>query len=557
MTFSFTSWEFWVLFATALAAVQGGRAWWARRTAQAGAGIEGTDGAGLAVAAGTVGPWVRPALLLTFSVAFYALAAGKLLAIMAAAILLNHAAAHAVHRSEGLPRRILLAVAVAFNVGLLATFKYAYFIADFVPTWRPAGWRLEQWMLPLGISFYTFQTLSYLVDVHRGRISKPANLVAFATYISFFPQLVAGPIVRAHEFLPQLQAPWAALTRSEGRRNLALIATGFVKKVVLGDVLGSLLVDPVFDAPHEARGLATMLALYGYSLQVYADFSGYTDMAKGMAGLLGIHLPENFRFPYKATTPADFWRRWHISLSTWWKDYVYIPLGGNRRFSPVSVAWLAAVLGWVGWQWNEAGGWFVLAGTALMLAAVALMSSGGMKRLATATHVLAVMVLGGLWHGAHINFLTWGTLNGLALAAWVLVAPHPLPTWAKPLTWFATFHVVVLSRIWFRAGSLRTWDEAASGPHPEDAWGTATTLWHSLQHGWTSFPTWEPGVLAGIGLLIAGYFLHFLPSAWQAKGRNWLETQPAGLLMLVWMAGVAVSTLWPMAAAKPFIYWQF
>jgi len=139
----------------------------------------------------------------------------------------------------------------------------------------------------------------------------------------------------------------------------------------------------------------------------------------------------------------------------------------------------------------------------------------------------------------------------------VLVAPHPLPTWAKPLTWFATFHVVVLSRIWFRAGSLRTWDEAASGPHPEDAWGTATTLWHSLQHGWTSFPTWEPGVLAGIGLLIAGYFLHFLPSAWQAKGRNWLETQPAGLLMLVWMAGVAVSTLWPMAAAKPFIYWQF
>lgn len=202
MTFSFTSWEFWVLFATALAAVQGGRAWWAQRTATAGAGIEGTDGAGLAVAAGTVGPWVRPALLLTFSVAFYALAAGKLLAIMAAAILLNHAAAHAVHRSEGLPRRLLLAVAVAFNVGLLATFKYAYFIADFVPTWRPAGWRLEQWMLPLGISFYTFQTLSYLVDVHRGRISKPANLVAFATYISFFPQLVAGPIVRAHEFLP-------------------------------------------------------------------------------------------------------------------------------------------------------------------------------------------------------------------------------------------------------------------------------------------------------------------------------------------------------------------
>ena len=257
-------------------------------------------------------------------------------------------------------------------------------------------------------SLYTFQAISYIVDVHRGTLARPTSLLSLATYITFFPQLVAGPIVRAKQFLPQLQSKLWTSNQADDARHVQLILGGFLKKLVLGDLVGAWLVDPVFERPAEWVSWEVMLALYGYSLQVYADFSGYTDMAKGMAGLLGIALPENFRFPYRATSPSDFWRRWHITLSQWWKDYVYIPLGGNRRFSALSLLWVASMLfsGMV--LWGELGGVLLLAGGTLLAVAGVLMAPRVQAKLATVVNVLIVMLLGGLWHGAHVNFVTWG-----------------------------------------------------------------------------------------------------------------------------------------------------
>ena len=270
---------------------------------------------------------------------------------------------------------------MAFNVGLLGLFKYAYFMADWWPNSTLElglqSWRLDQWMLPIGLSFFTFQAISYVLDVHRGTLKAPASLLSFATYLSFFPQLVAGPIVRARQFLPQLDSISWMPAKEEDRQHIQMILTGFLKKILLGDFIGAWIVDPVFAEPAAWSSVEIWIALYGYSLQVYADFSGYTDMATGMAGLLGIALPENFRRPYQATSPGDFWRRWHITLSAWWKDYVYIPMGGNRRFSPFSLGCLALAFAAIVWHAGNLGVSLVTAGVTFLLMAVLLLYPAG------------------------------------------------------------------------------------------------------------------------------------------------------------------------------------
>lgn len=268
--FTFTSWAFWAAFASVLLMLSGWKRVMPERWHR---------------------PELRQGLLLAFSLGFYALVGGQLVGLLVGSILVNHLLTRAMWSQRGTLRYLLLGAGIAFHLGVLGVFKYAYFVADLFPGSPLQGtlhaWRLDQWMLPVGISFYTFQAISYIVDVHRGTLARPASLLSLATYITFFPQLVAGPIVRAKQFLPKLQAKLWTSHREDDARHVRLILGGFLKKLVLGDLVGAWLVDPVFERPAEWVSWEVMLALYGYSLQVYADFSGYTDMAKGMAGQIG------------------------------------------------------------------------------------------------------------------------------------------------------------------------------------------------------------------------------------------------------------------------------
>ncbi len=311
----------------------------------------------------------RNGWLLGASLVFYFLWIPAYLLLLLADIGVNYALLRAMQRSAR--PRLVLAASVTFTLGLLAFFKYAAFLVESVTPLSGAllgvAPPLPEVLLPLGISFYSFQILALQVDVYRGDAEPPPSLARFALFVAFFPQLVAGPILRGREFLPQL-ARGGRLEPGRTRRGLWLLGAGLLKKVVLGDFLLAPFVDPVFAQPGVASAPVQLLAVYGFAFQIYFDFSGYTDMARGMACLLGFELPPNFREPYLSRNPAEFWRRWHMTLSRWLRDYLYVPLGGNRR---------------------------------------------GPAR--TRLNLLLTMLLGGLWHGAAWNFVIWGGLHGLLL----------------------------------------------------------------------------------------------------------------------------------------------
>jgi len=289
--------------------------------------------------------------------------------------LLDFFVARAMHSSANQPRRrLLLLSSLTGNLGVLFVFKYYNFFVTNVANvtgWggEAGGSGLHALLLPIGISFYTFQTLSYTIDVYRGRLIPERSFLKFALFVSFFPQLVAGPIVRSSHFLPQLEREPRFDDRA-AESGLARVLLGLFKKICIADVLGTALVDPVFADPAACSSSILLLSMYGYAFQIYYDFSGYSDIAIGAARMLGFDLPVNFNRPYLATSVGDFWRRWHISLSTWLRDYLYISLGGSR-----------------GSAWK------------------------------TARNLAIVMLLGGLWHGAAWGFVIWGALHGILLGA--------------------------------------------------------------------------------------------------------------------------------------------
>jgi alginate O-acetyltransferase complex protein AlgI len=354
-------------------------------------------------------PQLWKPFILVASYVFYAAASPVFCLLLAGVTLWNHLAAQLIGRSGNeLNRRRIAAAAVTGDLLALGVFKYYSFFAESVARAFHAvslgvPLPLLTVALPVGISFFTFQAISYTVDVRRGLI-EPARLIDVAIYLSFFPHLVAGPIVRAREFLPQLKRPRDPrhVAVSSG---LFLIGLGLVKKVVIADYLGRTVVDPVFGVPQAYHAPDVLLAAYAYAAQIYCDFSGYTDIAIGLALLLGFVFPQNFHSPYRATGFRDFWRRWHMTLSRFLRDFLYIPLGGSRG-----------------------------------------------SRLMTYRNLMLTMVLGGLWHGAAWTFVLWGVFNGLGL-----VVEHALggrlktPTW---LRWFVTFHLIVLGWVLFRAQQI-------------------------------------------------------------------------------------------------------
>ncbi|WP_419808625.1 MBOAT family O-acyltransferase [Sphingomonas sp.] len=441
--------------------------------------------------------WRKIALLLA-SWFFYGAWDGRFVALLIASAVVNWALARAIVASPkpGV-RRGLVTLGVVANLTVLGFFKYVGFfseqLADLLGLIGLArDVPLLTALLPVGISFFTFQAISYLVDVHRGKVPA-AGLLDLTLLMSFFPHLVAGPIVRASDLLPQFAtAPRA--NRGRATAGLLLIVWGLFKKTVIASELASALVDPAFFDPSARSSFDLLIGAYGYAVQIFCDFSAYTDMAIGIAALLGYTFPRNFDQPYRARSLQDFWRRWHISLSSWLRDYLYIPLGGSRG------------------------------GTAFVC-----------------RNLMLTMVLGGLWHGASWNFIIWGGWHG-AVQCWERVWRTERPRWWRPLpVWaavFVTFHIVLIGWIFFRAPTFADATGFFAGLAALDFRNTLVTP-------------------LSLGLVALGIGINFLPAHWLPRLATRLRHWPAPVLGLALGATVLVVDAMRPAGIAPFIYYRF
>lgn len=449
---------------------------------------------------------LRFVFLLAASYLFYMAWNPRFIALIIASTLVDFWVAQRIEDTpdtETAKRKHLLWGSLAMNLGLLGYFKYTNFFLQSVSgaaslLGADLAIPLFSIVLPVGISFYTFQTMSYTVDVYRRQIPAERSLLKFALYVSFFPQLVAGPIVRAADLLPQFHRS-VSLDREQVGAALFRIARGLVKKVVVADFLAVNLVDRAFSNPEIYSSPELLIALYGYTMQIYCDFSGYTDVAIGTAQLLGYKLPENFDRPYAATTVAGFWRRWHITLAGWLRHYVFFPLGGSR-----------------GSIWKAHRNTFI------------------------------TLILIGLWHGANWTFVVYGAIHGIAISINRMLVRRNgrrVDEFAQPwhqILWKValTFHFVVLLRILFRAPGF---GEAAD----------YTT--HLLSNGW-GLGRIDAGVWAMLGV---SYAIHWTPRRWIDWCGEFFTDLPMSAKGLA-LAGLAalVATV-AETDVVPFIYFQF
>ena len=446
---------------------------------------------------------VRLLYVTAFSYFFYYKNAGAYCCLLALITLVNYVTAICMDRCESRSgRRAWLIVAVAFMLLQLAYFKYTNFFASAVVPLFGGNPQTFDIFLPLGISFFTFQSLSYIVDVYRGQMRPTRSLLDLAFFVSFFPTLLSGPILRARTFLPQLRQP-LVVTREMFGTGLWFIMTGLFKKAIISDYIGENFVNRIFDNPALYTGMENLFALYGYALKLYCDFSGYSDMAIGIALWMGFRIPANFRAPYKSDSITDFWRRWHISLSTWLRDYLYIPLGGNRCA-----------------RWRMYLNQFL------------------------------TMLLGGLWHGASWNFIVWGSLHGGALCAhkaWRQHLGHDRhyvsSGWRRLVAIVLTFHLVCLCWLFFANATFE---------------GSATMLSRIFTdfHG-DLLPQFLAGYPAVMALIAGGFILHFLPTSWNDTTCRLLVRQPLLVQLLLFLVLVIAVIQVRGSEVQPFIYLQF
>ena len=508
---------------------------------------------------------LRNAYLMLVSWFFYYHTSQWYVVLLIFATSVDFGVAHALHRSDK-PwlRKLLLALSVLSNLGVLFFFKYAYFAADVWNdltglVWNPtpfwAGWSNaslgtdfveDMILLPVGISFYTFQCLSYTIDVYRRNLKPVARFTDFAFYVSFFPQLVAGPIVRASDFVPQLYQPYQ-VTRAQFGLGLFWIVNGFLKKVILADFLAVHLVDRIFSQPTLYTGWENALGLLAYTMQVYADFSGYTDIAIGIALWMGFTLAQNFNSPYKASSVGEFWKRWHMSLSSWLKDYLYIPLGGNRSGSVAS--YLLIFAGLFGFALTATSSLvsYLLAGVVLFFLLLYQFIPAFRRGFNTNVNLMLTMLLGGLWHGASWNFMVWGGLNGLGLLAhkqWSRIRPYRMEGWMlRGLGVLITLLFITFTRIWFRA--------------PD--WSTAMSIVNQLSTGWNVIPSlamlaawWRPALI-----LAMGFAIHWIPERYKAWYRDRFANLNPFLLAVLSLGAILLAYQFMAAESQPFIYFQF
>ena len=571
----------------------------------------------------------RNAYLFAVSLLFYYKTSGLFVLLLVFSTLLGWWLGIRMDSTHSQPRRkALMATGVTVNLLVLCYFKYAYFFTDIynatfgtnltvvnhLAVWANNVFNTNHFdaaviLLPVGISFFTFQNISYIVDVYKRKIAHVGNILDFGFYTSFFPQLVAGPILRADQFVPQLYKPFFL-----GRRQFGIavfwILNGLVKKLVLSDYLAVNFVDRIFENPTLYTPFENFSALMLYSMQVYADFSGYTDIAIGVAMMMGFYLPMNFNSPYKATNPTDFWRRWHMSLSRWLRDYLYIPLGGNRSAGFPSYFILAAILAIASFRLHNVAFSVVAATVVALVALLYFLRPSHRKTLGTNVNNMDTMLLGGLWHGASFNFITWGSLNGLGILVYkwwskrtwrtrflvlflvtaaLAIASHTtdLPllnllyycsfillagftviyllnrfskfsilnsqfsiVWATLLT----FVFISFTRLFFRSGS--NLDPAEAN---EVAWMTASLMVGQIGSHWqlAQIPAiighyWAPFLLFAVGMAI-----HWLPVRFKRRYRLWFAQMPLWLMAIVVIVTVFVLYQFVTADLQPFIYFQF
>lgn len=577
---------------------------------------------------------LRNTFLFIVSLFFYYKTSGLFVLLLIFATISDFFIAKLVYQSDKeLHRKLYVGLSVCINLLVLSYFKYSYFFVDLVNSLFGTTFQVydyfaaignaitgsnrfsvDQIILPVGISFYTFQTISYTMDVYRRRIAPVQNILDYGFYVSFFPQLVAGPIVRAAEFIPQVYKPYFL-----GRRQFGIaifwILNGLAKKIILSDYLAVNFIDRVFDNPMLFSGFENLMALLVYSLQVYADFSGYTDIAIGVAMIMGFYLPQNFNSPYKAPNASNFWKRWHISLSRWLQDYLYIPLGGNRNATFGTFFWIVAIAA-IG----------ILLSGSIIIAVIVLSIALGIviwgivrperrNKIITNLNMMITMLLGGLWHGASFNFMIWGGLNGVgmliykiwrgwsmnikmlmvALVTVLLIGLAyftPAPIWNVLAAWcgiiaigtlirwiyniyttktnssfliphsslsnvwgiFQTFIFISFTRLFFRSGSNLDPDLAN-----EHAWNTAKNMVHQMGSAWNlevipdiCMAYWKVFVLFTLGMII-----HWLPVRWKRWYRINFALLPLPVMAILVVAVVFIVYQFITADLQAFIYFQF
>jgi alginate O-acetyltransferase complex protein AlgI len=438
-----------------------------------------------------------------FSLYFYYKSSGIYFLILIVSTVVDYTLANLIYlASTKGKKRALLVFSLVANLGLLGYFKYTNFLLEIFSSVSGGEFKPMDIFLPVGVSFFTFQSLSYTLDIYRGSLKPVGNILDYAFFVSFFPQLVAGPIVRASEFIPQIYPP-TVVTKEMFGRGVFLIVTGLFKKAIISNYISLNFVDRIFDAPTLYTGLENLFGVYGYALQIYCDFSGYSDMAIGIALLLGFHFCLNFDSPYQSKNITEFWRRWHMSLSTWLRDYLYFSLGGNKK-----------------------------------------------GKFRTYMNLMLTMLLGGLWHGASFRFILWGGLHGAALAvhkAFSSLSMKPLPAkWngaVQVLGVLVTFHFVCFCWIFFRAPDMTAAGQVLS-----------QIFSHFSPQIFLEFVSGYKIVLM---LMVVGYVLHFVPKSIEVKAEQVVTD-----MHLAWKTALLVSMIvlviqTKSAGIQPFIYFQF
>ena len=570
---------------------------------------------------------MRNAFLFFVSLFFYFKTSGFSLLILIFVTISDFLIAQRISKAKkSTVKKIWLILSIVLDISILCYFKYAYFFADLIHSITGieikvvdifsqlgnvlAGkemFTVGSIVLPVGISFFIFQVISYSVDVYRKEIQPVKNILDFGFYVSFFPQLVAGPIVKASDFIPQLYKQFH-LGRKQFGIAIFWILNGLAKKIILSDYIAVNFIDRVFENPQLFTGFENLAALFGYSLQVYADFSGYTDIAIGVAILMGFYLPQNFNSPYKAPNLQDFWRRWHMSLSRWLKSYLYIPLGGNREASFGTYFWIvlfaifAAIL---------SGSWIVslvFIGLALLMILISHFSKEGKKNIIANLNRFITMLLGGLWHGASFNFIIWGGLNGAGLIVhqlWKKTGWHlrmifmtclcagliafrhyyPLSICNLLTVWMLVIYVGSIVRyiyylcggkkgqgfgyIWGAAQTFTfitfTWLFFRSGSNLDpktaniEAWNTAQHMVNQIGSKWNTSVI--PDICATywivFTLILLGIIIHWLPSKWKRWYRINFAMLPIPVMILAIVAAVFIIYQFITADTQAFIYFQF
>ena len=502
----------------------------------------------------------RTVYVTLFSLFFYYKAGGNYFVLLILSSVLDYFFAGQIYKAQKpAARKFFLAVSMITNLGILFYFKYTNFLIDSFNAIFQSNFALMDIILPVGISFYTFQTMSYTIDVYRREIEPAKSFLDFAFFVCFFPQLVAGPIVRAKDFIPQIYKK-LTLTKEETSLALFLIIGGLLKKAVISDYISLNFVDRVFEAPNSYTPFENLMAVYGYSLQIYCDFSGYSDMAIGLALLMGFTLPINFRTPYQSKNITEFWRRWHISLSTWLKDYLYFSVGGNRRgtfwgyFFPT--LFFGATLFWAVKMYDTTPiPLYIVAGAIIVFVLAIVVAKDRKKSVRSHFNQMTTMLLGGLWHGANLRFIIWGALHGLALAVHkTFMDFFPAKKEDEKKGFFSstanvifviiTFHFVAFCWIFFRA---KDFDIAL----------TVMNNIAELQFDWHKWQTIIEGYRNVFLLMAIGFVWHFFPQNMNDQLKNFFGSMP-----ILFKAVIVALTFWVVYAtassgAQPFIYFQF